>query len=407
MRVPRLLLAAASAFVMTCAPAHAAAGAIDTAFAKSGFATTAPGTWAGAAANLVQPDGRIVTAGQAKVNGIDVILANRFNADGSLDTGFGTNGTVTVPVGAAAGMDSGAALVRQGDGKLVLVGTGTVSAGMHFTAVRLTSNGARDKSFGTQGIATVPIGRTSIANAVVVQPDGRIVISGGAIFGSEVRYAVTRLTAKGNLDTSYGTNGITSVPVTGTAWGMVLQSDGRVVLGGQATTGSRPYVAVRLTSSGALDPTFDGDGIRTVDVAGGGMCVGIALQGDGRLVLTGAVDTASGTAVGTIRLNADGSLDPAFGAGGISTFAGNGVNALVIQPDGRIVLAGVGATAARLLANGAMDMSFGKSGVTFATLGTNDAANGVALQSDGKIVLGGAATIDGRPVVSVVRLLGA
>lgn len=407
MRVPRLLLAAASALLLSAAPAHAAAGALDPTFDTDGFATTAPGTWAGAAADLVQPDGKIVTAGQAKVNGIDVILANRFNADGSLDTSFGSNGVVTVPVGSAAGMDSGAALVRQGDGKLVLVGTGTVGAGMHFTAVRLTSNGSRDRSFGSSGVATVPIGKTSIANAVVVQPDGRIVLSGGAVFGTEVRFAVTRLTAKGNLDTSYGTNGITTVPVTGTAWGMVLQSDGRVVLGGQSTGTGRPYVAVRLTASGALDPSFDGDGIRTVAVGDGGMCVGIALQGDGRLVLTGAVTTASGSAIGTIRLNGDGSLDPAFGTDGISTFAGNGVNALAIQPDGRIVLAGVGATAARLLTNGALDTSFGRSGVIFATLGTNDAANGVALQSDGRIVLGGAATIDGRPVVSVVRLLGA
>lgn len=404
MRLPRLFLATATAVLALATPANAAVGAIDTTFGTNGFATTAVGTWAAAAADIVQPDGKIVTAGQAEINGTNVILATRMNANGTPDATFGTNGVVTVAVGASAGVDSGAALVRQSDGKLVIVGTGATSTGMHFAAVRLTSSGARDKTFGTNGVTTVPIGSYSIANAVVVQSDGKIVVAGGAIMGSDPRYAVVRLTSKGVVDTSYGTRGIVTPPVSGTAWGMVLQSDGKVVLGGQVTSGTRPYAAVRLTTSGALDSSFDADGIRLVDVGDGGMCIGIALQSDGKLVLTGAADTASGSVIGTIRLRPDGSLDPAFGTGGVATFPGNGVNAILVQGDGRIVLTGVGASAVRLLSNGPLDTTFGAGGITFATIGTNDAANGVAFTADGRVVMSGAATINGRIVVATVRL---
>jgi uncharacterized delta-60 repeat protein len=130
----------------------------------------------------------------------------------------------------------------------------------------------------------------------------------------------------------------------------------------------------------------------------------IARQADGKLLLTGTAVSGSNV-VATARLNTNGTLDSSFGSGGIARFNGAGVNAMTIQASGKILLAGVGASVVRLNSNGSMDTSFGDRGLAWAQTGSSDAANGITIQpSDGKIVLAGGATINGRIVLSVVRM---
>src|SRR2546423_5698006 len=132
-------MAFAMAVLASSQPAWAAtAGSLDTSFGTAGYSTVALGTWAGAASVAVQPDGKIVSAGQAEVNGENVIVVTRMTTSGALDPSFGTGGISTVHINGGAGMDSGAALVLQPDGRIVLAGSGnqTIYGPTSFAAVR-------------------------------------------------------------------------------------------------------------------------------------------------------------------------------------------------------------------------------------------------------------------------------
>jgi uncharacterized delta-60 repeat protein len=167
-------------------------------------------------------------------------------------------------------------------------------------------------------------------------------------------------------------------------------------------------MSARLLRSGALDPTYGRSGAVTISMGAGAVCDAAALQPDGRVVLTGvALSPLGATSVATVRLLRNGGFDPSFGSKGIAMQPGAGVNAVALQGDGRIVIAGVGATAVRLLSDGAPDLSFGGRGATIYSAGGVDAAaNGVAIQHDGKIVLAGIDTVNGRPELAVIRLMG-
>jgi uncharacterized delta-60 repeat protein len=116
-------------------------GSVDTTFGDNGFATVSLGTWAGAVA--VQPDGEIVSAGEATEDGHNVIVSTRMTASGSLDPSYGTGGIATVSINGGAGVESGAAIALQPDGKIVIAGCGpdTGAGPLAFAAVRLNTDG--------------------------------------------------------------------------------------------------------------------------------------------------------------------------------------------------------------------------------------------------------------------------
>jgi uncharacterized delta-60 repeat protein len=407
-RLRGLLAAAIPAFALLllgASGASASGGALDTTFGSGGFGTAPLGgsTWVGAAAAKVQSDGKVVTAGEAQVGGKYEIVSTRFLSNGTLDPTYGNGGWVIVDVAGSSGAN---ALAIQSDGKIVLAGTGVGSNyALDFAAVRLNPNGSLDQSFGRGGIATVPIGSYAIANAVVLEPNGQIALGGMATVGGNV-FAVARLNANGSLDTSFGTNGSTTFNQPGAGWGMVLQTDGKLVLQGQDGS-NKAYMAARVLANGRPDTGFGQGGIVTVPIGSWAFGDAIALQSDGKLILAGSAYTNRGTAA-TVRLNPNGSLDPSFGAGGISTVTlWQGVNAVTLDGSGRVVIAAVGAAVVRLNTNGTADTTFGTGGVATATIGTNTAANGVTIEpGDGKIIISGVATIGGVTKLFVARLTG-
>jgi uncharacterized delta-60 repeat protein len=347
-----------------------------------------------------------VTAGQAAVGGVDVILATRMTTSGALDPTFGTGGITTVKIGSGAGVDSGAGIALQPDGKIVIAGTGHGNGSPNFAAVRLNTDGSLDSTFGSDGVVTVPIGGAAIANAVVVQPDGRIVL-GGTAYTTDTNsnhFAATRLNANGSLDSTFGTNGVTVLAPTGGAWGMVRQTDGRIVLAGQRTyNGTEAYMAARLLATGKLDTAYGQGGIVTVPIGSKAIATAIALQRDGKTVISGEATTDRGV-VATVRLTSGGSLDASYGSGGISQFTGAGVNTMTIDSAGRVLVAGVGVGMVRLKTTGGLDTTFASGGVGFYSAGTSTAANGMALQADGRIVLAGAVLTGGQMKVLVMRV---
>jgi uncharacterized delta-60 repeat protein len=406
-KLRNVLVGAITAIAITglgAAPASAASGAVDTSFGNGGYSTAPLGSWAGAVASVVQPDGKIVTAGEALVNGKYLLVSTRMNANGSLDSSYGNGGWMTVDMGGSA---AGNAIALQPDGKIVIGGTGRGDGGtgpLALAAVRLKSDGSLDQSFGTGGIATVPIGSVAQATGIAIQSDGKIVLGGAAVTDHH-RFVVARLNANGSIDSGFGNGGYTTFSPDGVAWGLVLQPDGRIVLAGEATSGGqRVYMAARVRSNGTPDSSFGGGGIAMIPVGSNAWGMAIARQPDGKLLVTGTAVSGSNV-VATARLNTNGTLDSSFGSGGIAKFNGAGVNAMTLQSSGKILLAGVGASVVRLNANGSMDTSFGDRGLAWAQTGSSDAANGVTIQpSDGKIVLAGGATINGRIVLSVVRM---
>jgi uncharacterized delta-60 repeat protein len=242
---------------------------------------------------------------------------------------------------------------------------------------------------------------------VSLQSNGQIVLGGMAYVGHNA-FAAARLNANGSIDTSFGTGGVTTFPQDAAAWGAVLQADGKMVLGGEATiNGTEGYMAARLLSNGAVDSSYGANGVVTIQIGVKAMGDAIALQSDGKVILAGSAYTNTMIAA-TVRLNTNGTFDQSFGTGGISSVQEwNGVNAVTVDNAGRTVLGAVGATAIRLNPNGTADQTFGTGGKVTVKVGTGDAANGVTVQrSTGNIILSGVAGIGGQAVLSVIRLAG-
>ena len=218
-------------------------GTLDTGFGNGGKVTNLIGGYSGYGASVaLQGDGKIVVAGSS---GTAFALA-RYNSDGTLDTGFGSGGSVTTSIGIVA---IGKSLTLQSDGKIVLAGQAIVIGyGWNFALVRYNSNGTLDTSFGSGGKVTTPFGNGSdVGNSVVLQLDGRIVVAGWSSNGSNDDFALVRYNTNGTLDTSFGSGGMVTTPIGGgsdVGISVALQGDGRIVVAGSSYNGSNNDFAV-------------------------------------------------------------------------------------------------------------------------------------------------------------------
>ena len=392
-----------------------ASGALDTSFGDDGVVTTDFEESTDSAYDVaLQSDGQIIVAGYTFIaSGFDFALA-RYTTSGALDTSFGTGGIATTNFGGSG--DYAEAIALQSDGKVVVVGyadDGVSSIG--FALARYTASGALDTSFGSGGTLTTDFdGGTDIAEGVAVQPDGRIVVAGYASVESGADFALARFTASGDLDTAYGDGGTVTTPNPGdgfdVAYSVAAQPDGKVVAAGYTFNGNdTDFALTRYTASGALDASFGDGGVVTTDVRlvtsgfGGGFdyARAVALQPDGKILVAGHGFGENSTDFVLARYTTSGALDASFGDGGVVTtdFAGSTDNAwaVAVQPDGRIVLAGHAYTGdsydlalARYDASGALDLSFGDGGRTTTDFGGQTyLAFDMTLQEDGRIVVAG------------------
>jgi uncharacterized delta-60 repeat protein len=214
-------------------------GSLDLGFDGDGLVTTLFGVeHSGATALVLQPDGKLVAAG-CKAAGITVDCAEialaRYDADGSLDGTFGLGGRVTTPVGTTAGA---LALALQPDGKLLAAGftaPGIDSDDTDVTLVRYNPDGSPDGTFGVGGIVITSIGTTiSTAEAVVVEPDGRIVVAGFTRAGFEFELLLVPYDAAGTLDGTCGVVTVQAGAASSGALALVRQPDGKLVAAGAA-----------------------------------------------------------------------------------------------------------------------------------------------------------------------------
>jgi uncharacterized delta-60 repeat protein len=388
--------------------------------------------------SAVQSDGKIILVGYAQTTTSDAEDANNFdfavtrlNADGSLDTTFGTNGKKTISFdlgGNDRNQDVATCVKIQPDGKIVIGGYAQRSTGnFDYAIVRLNTDGSLDTTFSNDGKATVAFdfggSGNDRATSMVIQPDGKIILAGfSQSSGAGNNFmSIARLTTDGELDESFTGDGRKFIYFNAgddRAAGVALQSDGKIVIVGSGTgkgTGSDMAIA-RLKTNGSLDYSFSGDGKKMVGFDLGGTmqdkATSVAIQSDGSILLGGSAEQKTGDLdFAVARLKSNGSMDKSFGSGGRKTVSynlggGNNdqISAMALQSDGKIVVGGftqISLTGdydfalARLNVDGSLDTSFSSDGrktVPF-NVGDNDGdlGNTLNIQSDGKILMAGSA----------------
>jgi len=357
-------------------------GSLDTTFGQGGKVLTTIGSGDLARAVAIQADGKIVVGGSSFVFGVrnEPSLA-RYNADGSLDTSFGNNGSITEFVGdGGGGINS---LKIQADGKILAAGFGIdLNSNSFFTLLRFNTNGALDLTFGNSGRVTTSFVGGNLESAYDVE------------IGTDGRIAAVGLTEQTN-DTSL----ITMADIT----------------------------AARYHTNGALDFSFGSLGRTTANAGGGSLDIGyaLAIQPDGKIVVAGAAGLGGlpgpvsfnlrvNSFIALVRFNTNGTLDTSFGEGGtvvtevgpFSDFA----TSIAVQPNGKILIAGSSLDgtyeffAMRYNSDGSVDSSYGDDGIAFVDFGSgaDELPYALSLDSMGRAVLAG----DGGGLFGVARLQG-
>ncbi len=366
-----------------------------------------------------------MVAGSSYFTGSKDFSLTRYNSDGSVDSTFGSAGNVSTDIGSSSN-DEAKAIAIQSDQKVLVAGTSFISGTYDFAVVRYNSNGTLDTSFGTAGKVTTDVGVASAdyLNAMVVQADGKILVSGEIYFGGVFDFAVVRYNSNGTLDTSFGTGGKVTTDlgsgVNDLSNSMAVQADGKILLAGNSTPGGfSVFALVRYNTNGALDMSFGTAGKVFTDVAAGtdDVAYSVAIQSDGKILLAGHALSASSYDLAVVRYNTSGSLDATFGsAGKVTTDTSFGIDDFVrgmaMQSDGKILITGYSfagnynSTVARYTSNGVLDTSFGTAGVVTSafSLTSDDLAYALAIQNDGQILLAGVATPISDNDFALVRL---
>lgn len=320
-------------------------GSLDTSFSDDGWVSTDLSGDEEAAAIAIQQDGKILLAGTTLG---DFVLV-RYNSDGSLDDTFGLNGWVRTDI---LGIDDNASAVAiQSDGRIVVAGFGMNGSFYDFALVRYLENGDLDTSFGVDGKVTTDLTtQHDQARGIAIQPDGKIVVVGTAKhIGYFHDFAVARYNSDGSLDTTFGTTGWVFTDFNldhDFANAVLLQPDGRIVVAGAATIDDLYHFALaRYTTVGLLDPSFDGDGRVTTNYGSGhDDGYAIIMQPDGKLIVASYANNGTNDDYAVVRYNPNGSLDTGFAEDGmvltdLSGFDDKGLG-VVLQQNGRIVVAG-------------------------------------------------------------------
>ncbi|MBC7797346.1 MAG: VCBS repeat-containing protein [Pyrinomonadaceae bacterium] len=329
-------------------------GSIDTSFGNNGVVLTdmrasqfvgSPDSIADAA---ILSDGKIVVAGRAAYNygapfDGSVFGIARYLSSGTLDNSFSDDGKVFF----GSFHDAATSLEVQADGKILVAGTrGRCPDCINptkFIIVKFNTDGTKDTSFGDSG--SVVSGFTSqgdsTGDSLALQPDGKIIVAGFENSG----FGIARHNTDGTLDSSFGSNGVISLPFAniGSVFNMITQPDGKIIVLGSSlyNSNSSDFVVLRFDANGTPDNSFGVNGrvitaiSNVADVANH-----VVYQPDGKIIVVGfSRDYNTGGVVKAVlvRYNPNGSLDSAFGEGGIVLTPNYGIFRAALQPDGKIV----------------------------------------------------------------------
>ncbi|MGA0611230.1 hypothetical protein [Caldimonas sp. KR1-144] len=383
-------------------------GVLDTSFGTGKVFTSVAEGEDFAYGMAVQPDGKVISVGSTSTTagGADFAIA-RHERDGTLDASFGSGGKLATAIAAGGGSDEAQAVALQADGKIVVAGYATgATTDLDFALVRYNADGTLDAGFGTGGKVTTDIGgSTDRIGAIAIQADGKIVVAGSSYSGpvTGVDFALARYNADGTLDATFGNGGKVVTPMknfTGTdvVYSLLLQMvDGeqRIVAAG----GDGDFLIARYTAAGALDASFANGG-KIVGLFGsvGGGAYAMARGGANTIVVAGHAESD----VALVRLDENGALEPSFGNGGkvvtpLSASNWDAATAIVRQADGKFVVGGwvyeggsssANFAAVRYTATGVLDTTFGSGGIVvtpMAGASRSDSGRALVLQADERV----------------------
>ncbi|MFK5893445.1 MAG: delta-60 repeat domain-containing protein [Pseudomonadota bacterium] len=333
------------------------------------------------------------------------------SSPGDLDVTFANNGFQVTEI--SSGRDVSTSVALQSDGKLIVAGFSNGRDGIYeFVIIRYNSDGTIDSTFGEGGIAFTKVGvLNSQAFSLLIQPDGKIIAVGSTnTHASSKNIAVVRYTKNGQLDHSFGDDGITTTSITNGpdfTSSAALQLDGKIVVAAHFNNGKDNDIAVlRYNNDGSLDTQFGERGVSKSSIGqNDDEANGVVVQPDGKIIVAGSSRNSEGYYdIAAIRFNKDGKLDTTFGIKGSVTTAithrigkmadrDDHAAGIALQPDGKIIIVGYSYkdfVVVRYLPTGKLDETFHGDGISTTSVSpAKDEARSVVIQPDGKLVVVG------------------
>jgi uncharacterized delta-60 repeat protein len=354
----------------------------------------------------IQNDGKILvaawTGGLYEEEVKDFALV-RYNSDGTLDNNFDDDGKLTTDFGFN---DFANSVLVQNDGKIIMAGGTTLTRNWDFALARYNSNGSLDNVFADDGkkIGYVPVGVGELNNISI--QSRKIVVAGQADDTLNQKFFISRYNLDGSIDSTFGENG---KQTTGFGNGnsfmssntLVIQNDGKIVVGGFFRQNPSNFAISRYNVDGTLDSSFSEDGKKVTNFGNYAFTeiYALAVQKDDKIVVAGAAtDVSFNSHLIIVRYNPDGSLDKTFSGDGILINDFGIAFSLAIQDDGKILVAGP-STVSRFNSDGSPDLTFSAGG----TQTTVIYARRVVVQNDGKILVGGSFVNNGNEDFGIAR----
>lgn len=301
----------------------------------------------------IQEDGKIVVAGSNEnASHFSSVIVFRYNTDGSLDPSFNGSGKLVVQLQNTQGYLR--SMIIQPDQKILLCMSYEKQDEVGLKIHRILPDGSPDTAFHGDGFATVSFGAShTIAQAITLQTDGKILVCGYFGFDNDPdnKVFVMRFTSDGTPDSTFGIDGLFSRKIGESysdLYDIEVQQDDKILCAGFAIFNNNDeFTALRLTSAGNIDFSYSDDGIAYAPMSEhNDRAYGLVIQPDGKAVLAGQAynDLSSAGSFALARLNPDGSLDGTFHGDGINIFTvsgyADGATTVVLQPDGKIVMGG-------------------------------------------------------------------
>lgn len=410
-------------FAVTCTLGQV--GELDTDFGISGLVTTdVPGSNDISNRVKVQEDGKIVLGGRCDVGSVPTMFLARYDTLGVLDADFGVGGIALSDI---AYFTTFSDFCIQSDGKFLVLGNAIITPGEFDMALtRFNADGSIDTTFGTAGSIFVELeDTTNLGEAVFQLPDEKIVVLGHIGGNGTPKFVYSRFNADGSPDTDFGDgNGHMITEVT--AENVIIsrafrKTGGKIAVAGfgiQTGLYNDAFVAM-FKDDGSLDPSFGTGGIQWIDISTSSFyAYDVLVQPDNNILFIGTYtdDITGDTNMKVVRLKDDGAPDPAFGDGGMVTidFDGNQETgtAIELQPDFSILVGGSSTANGnrdfvlmRLKNDGSADNLFGTDGVVFTDFtGDEDKVMDIILQDDFKILQTGQVK-DGGWQIAVARFI--
>jgi uncharacterized delta-60 repeat protein len=298
----------------------------------------------------IQSDQKILVFGRTYTgNSYDFALC-RYNINGSLDSSFSNDGIVTTDLNPNS-LDEGCSLAVQGDGKIIVAGVSRFvgTSNDNVAIARYNSDGSLDASFGIAGIVTTDFGNQDVLLSITLQDDGKIVGAGYCYSntgGHQILLA--RYNIDGSIDYSFNNSGFVKLDLaeqggSDIAWNVIIQKDGKILVTGSANYSGLSAYLIRYNSDGSLDTSFGDNGVIYDNINTPIIGYSVALQYDDKILISGKIGNGGDDDFTLLRYNADGSLDDAFGNNGvvITDFGGSDHGYSVqAQVDGKIIVAG-------------------------------------------------------------------